>query len=459
MDKKSADHTQSRREFLFTAAYGAIGTIGAAGLLTNCASTNSIKDLKKSTSLTLLDEAPDGKTLRAGLVGCGGRGSGAAVNFLDAGPNLEIVALGDVFDDQLQKCRTTLKKARDMDVAKENCYVGFDSYQKVIDSGVDMVIFATPQHFRPLHVEAAIEAGKHVFQEKPVAVDPVGARKMMATTQKAKEKNLCMVSGTIRRYQKDFIETHRRVSNGEIGEVVGANIIRNGGAIWWVERKPEWSDMEYMLRNWQSFDWLSGDFYVDQFIHELDVMNWHMGSYPVKALGYGSTAHHASGNKFDQFSVLYEYEDGKKAHCATRQINDCDNSKTQHITGTKGYADAAGSLYNHQGELIWEYPYPDDDETESTWRVNNPYVQEHIELVTAIRTGTYINDSEAQINSTRVAIMGRMAAYTGKDITWEEVVNSDLRLGPDTYELGPVNSIVEKPPIVGASSSPVDRYL
>lgn len=449
---------QSRREFLSTAAWSAVGTIGAAGLLTNCASTNPIKELQDDSSLTLLREAPDGEPLRAGLVGCGGRGSGAAVNFVDAGPNLEIVALGDVFEDQLEKTRSMLKKARDIDVPEENCFVGFDNYKQVIDSDVDIVIFATPPHFRPMHVEAAIDAGKHVFQEKPVAVDPVGARQMMATTQKAKEKNLCMVSGTIRRYQKDFIETQRRVANGEIGEVVSANIIRNGGAIWWVERKSEWSDMEYMLRNWQNFTWLSGDHFVEQFIHELDVMNWHMDSWPVKALGYGGTAHHASGNKFDHFSVEYEYEGGKRVHCATRQINGCDNSKTQHITGTKGYADATGSLYNHQGELIWEYPYPEDDDTESTWSVKNPYVQEHIELVTAIRTGNYINDSETQINSTRMALMGRIAAYTGEDITWDEVVNSDLRLGPDTYEFGPVSGIPEEPPVMGSAPSSANRY-
>lgn len=450
MDKNK----QSRREFLSTAAWSAIGAVGTASLLTNCASTSSIKDLREESHLSLLNEAPDGEPLRAGLVGCGGRGSGAAVNFVDAGPNLEIVALGDVFEDQLTKCRTMLKKARDIDVPEENCFVGFDSYQGVIDSDVDIVIFATPPHFRPQHVAVAIDAGKHVFQEKPVAVDPVGARQMMATTKKAKEKNLCMVSGTIRRYQKDFIETQRRVANGAIGEVVSANIIRNGGAIWWVERKPEWTDMEYMLRNWQSFTWLSSDHYVEQFIHELDVMNWHMDSWPVKALGYGGAAHHVSGNKFDHFSVEYEYEDGKKAHCATRQINGCDNAKTQHITGTKGYADATGSLYDLNGELIWEYPYPEDDDTESTWSVKNPYVQEHIELVTAIRTGNYINDSETQVNSTRMALMGRMAAYTGREITWEEVVNSDLRLGPDTYEFGPVAGVSEEVSVIGSAPSP-----
>lgn len=454
MDKKK----QSRREFLSTAAWSTVGAFGAAGLLTNCATTDAVTELKEGTPLSLRNQAPDGEPLKAGLVGCGGRGSGAAVNFLDAGPNLEIVALGDIFEDQLQKCRELLSKARDVEIPDENCYTGFDNYKGVIDSDVDIVIFATPPHFRPQHVAAAIDAGKHVFQEKPVAVDPVGARAMMDTTEKAKEKNLCMVSGTIRRYQKDFIETQRRVSNGAIGNVIGANILRNGGAIWWVDRQDQWSEMEYMIRNWQNYTWLSGDHFVEQFIHELDVMNWHMGDFPSKAVGYGGRAQEVSGNKFDHFSVAYEYDDGRRVHCATRQINDCDNDKVQHITGTKGYADATGTLYNHDGEVIWEYPYPEDDNEESDWYVNNPYVQEHVELVTAIRTGNYINDSETQINSTRMALMGRMAAYTGKEITWEQVVNSDLRLGPEKYEFGSVSGVSENPPVVGSAPSPVQRY-
>lgn len=449
---------QSRRDFISTVTLGTIGAIGTAGMLTNCSGTNAIKRLKKNTPLTLLDQAPDGKVLKAGLVGCGGRGGGAAVNFVDAGPNLEIVALGDVFQDQLDKCRSNLKAARGIEVADDHCFTGFDSYKKVIDSGIDVVLLATPPHFRPMHVKAAVDAGKHVFQEKPVAVDPVGARMMMETTQKAKQNNLCMVSGTVRRYQKDYVETQRRVAGGEIGEVIGANIIRNGGALWWVERKPEWTDMEYMLRNWGNFSWLSGDHIVEMFVHELDVMSWHVGSHPVKAIGYGGRQQRISGDQFDQFSIVYEYENGKKVHCATRQINGCDNGRKQIITGTKGYADASGSLYNHDGELLWEYPYPDENDPDLSWSVTDPYVQEHIELVTAIRTGNYLNDSEEQINSVRIAIMGRMAAYTGREITWEEVLNSGLRLGPDTYEFGPVPDIPETAPVVGISPSPTDRY-
>lgn len=449
---------QSRRDFLSTLAIGTAGAVGASSILAGCTSSGATRSLASDTGLSLREQAPDGEVLKAGLVGCGGRGTGAAVNYVDAGPNLEIVALGDVFQDQLDKSRAALKEARDIEVEDDKCFVGFDAYQRVIDSDVDVVLFATPPHFRPMHVAAAIEAGKHVFQEKPVAVDPVGARQIEEATQEAKESGLCMVSGTIRRYQKDYIETQRRVANGQIGEVVSATIIRNGGALWWVERKPEWSEMEYMLRNWGNFAWLSGDHIVEQFIHEIDVMSWHVGSHPVKAIGYGGRQQRRSGDQYDQFSIIYEYENGVRCNCSARQINGTDSGRKEHIVGTDGYADASGSIYNHEGEAVWEYPHPDEEDADSTWRVNNPSVQEHVELVTAIRTGNYLNDSDEQIKSTRMAVMGRMAAYTGREITWEEVLNSDLRLGPETYEFGPVEGIAEKPPVVGSAPPPTDRY-
>ncbi|MEX0928591.1 MAG: Gfo/Idh/MocA family oxidoreductase [Balneolales bacterium] len=449
---------QSRRKFLSDITLGSIGTIGTAGWLSGCSGSGPLAASQDAIPPLGADRAPGGRVLKAGLVGCGGRGTGAAVNFVDAGPDLEIVALGDVFPDQLEKCRRTLEAGRGIRIADENCFTGFDSYQKVIDSGVDIVLFATPPHFRPMHVDAAVKAGKHIFQEKPIAVDPVGARNMMETTQLARQKNLCMVSGTIRRYQRDYVETQRRVANGEIGEITGATIIRNGGALWWIERKPGWTDMEYMLRNWGNFSWLSGDHIVEMFIHELDAMSWHVGSHPVRATGYGGRQQRISGDQFDNFSIIYEYENGKKVHCSTRQINGCDNRRVQIIHGTEGYADASGSLYNHNGDRIWQYPHPDENDADQTWRVNSPLVQEHVELVTAIRSGNYINDSEEQIKSTRISIMGRMAAYTGREISWEEVLESDLRLGPDRYEFGPVEGIPETAPVVGTASAPTDRF-
>ncbi len=436
-----------RRGFISASSLAAIGAIGTAGLLHSCSGKPKKPELKLPV---LLNQAPDGKVLKAGLIGCGGRGTGAAINFLDAGPNLEIAALGDVFKDKLDQCREQLKKQKNVEVPDEKCFVGFDSFEKVIDSGVDIVLLTTPPHFRPAHVEAAVNAGKHIFMEKPIAVDPVGARKVMVAAKRAAEKELSMVSGTIRRVQKDFMETQRRVASGQIGDIVSAHIIRNGGSLWVIQRQPGWSDMEYMLRNWANFCWLSGDHITEQFIHEIDVMNWYMGKNPVKAIGWGGRQRRVTGDQYDFFSIEYIYDNGMHTHCAARQITGCSNLTEQFIVGTEGFANAKGMLYNLKGEEIWKYPYPEEGSTDETWKVKDPFVQEHINLVTAIRTGKPYNDAEAQVNSTLITIMGRMSAYTGKDVTWDEVLNSDLYLGPKTYEFGPVPGIPETPPVIGA---------
>lgn len=430
-----------------------LGTLGAAALLSACSTE---KPKKEEIPLPeLLNQAPDGKVIKAGLIGCGGRGTGAAINFLDAGPNLEIVALGDVFQDKIDNCRAELKTQKGVEIADENCFVGFDSYQKVIDSGVDLVLLCTPPHFRPAHVEAAVNARKNVFMEKPCAVDPVGARSVLASAKKAEGLGLSIVSGTIRRVQKDYMETWRQVANGQIGEITGANIIRNGGALWYRNRQPQWTDMEYMLRNWVNFCWLSGDHITEQFIHEIDVMNWHMNQNPERAIGWGGRQRRVTGDQYDFFSIEYVYDNGVRSHCAARQINGCTNRKVEQIMGTKGYADAAGRLYDLQGNEIWKYPWPEEGDKESPWKVTNPFVQEHINLVTAIRTGKPISDAEAQVNSTLITIMGRISAYTGKDVTWEEIMNSDLYLGPTTYAMGPVPEVKEEVPVVGVENKSV----
>ena len=438
---------QSRRSFLSTSALAAIGTMGAVQLLNSCSGGNSKK--KEIKLPELLNMAPDGKVLKAGLIGCGGRGTGAAINFLDAGPNLQITALGDVFQDRLDKCRGELKTQKNVEIADEKCFLGFDSYEKVLDSGVDIVLLCTPPHFRPQHVEAAVKAGKHIFMEKPCAVDPVGARSVLVSSERAKQSGLCIVSGTILRKSKDYMETQRRVASGEIGEIVSAHVIRNGGSLWVIRRQPGWSDMEYMLRNWANFCWLSGDHIVEQFIHQIDVMNWYLDKNPVKAIGWGGRQRRVTGDQYDFFSVEYVYDNGMHTHCAARQITGCSNESKVHITGTEGFADAKGALYNLKGEEIWKYPTPEENATDLTWKVKDPFVQEHINLVTAIRTGNIINDAEAQVNSTLTTIMARISAYTGKDVTWEEVLNSDLYLGPKTYAFGPVPGIPETIPVIG----------
>lgn len=446
-NEKAVNEGIDRRSFIAKTTLAAIGAAGVSNLLSSCSGEPGKEEVKLPEFLT---KAPDGQVLKAGLIGCGGRGTGAAINYLDAGPNLQITALGDVFRDRLDQCREQLKKEKNVEIADEKCFVGFDSYEKVIDSGVDVVLLCTPPHFRPVHVAAAVNAGKHIFMEKPIAVDPVGARSVMVSAARAKEKGLCIISGTIRRVQKDFVETWRRVVNGEIGEIVSAHITRNGGSLWVIQRQPGWTDMEYMLRNWANFCWLSGDHIVEQFIHEVDVMNWYLGKIPVKAMGWGGRQRRVTGDQYDFFSIEYVYDNGMHTHCAARQITGCSNLTEQFIVGTKGFANARGMIYNLKGEEIWKYPQPEEGSTDETWKVTDPYVQEHINLITGIRRGNAISDAEAQINSTLITIMGRMSAYTGKDVTWEEVMNSDLYLGPKTYEFGPVPGIPETPPVIGA---------
>ena len=435
-----------RRKFISDTAMAA-AALSSIGIVASCQEKAPKKEEEKLP--VLLTRAPDGQVIKAGLIGCGGRGTGAAVNFLDAGPNLQITALGDVFRDRLDQCREQLKKERNIEIAEEKCFTGFDSYQKVIDSGVDVVLLCTPPHFRPAHIDAAVKADKHIFLEKPCAVDPAGARSVMVSIERAKEKGLCMVSGTIRRVQKDFMETRRRVINGEIGDIVSAHIIRNGGSLWVIKRKPGWTDMEYMLRNWANFCWLSGDHIVEQFIHEIDVMNWYIGKIPVKAIGWGGRQRRVTGDQYDFFSIEYIYDNGMHTHCAARQITGCSNLTKQFIVGTQGFADARGTLFNLKGEEIWKYPVQEEGSTDDTWKVTDPYVQEQINLVTGIRTGNVVNDAEAQVNSTLITIMGRMSAYSGKDVTWDEVMNSDLYLGPKTYAFGPVPGIPEVIPVIG----------
>jgi myo-inositol 2-dehydrogenase / D-chiro-inositol 1-dehydrogenase len=442
-----AENELNRRKFI---AKATVSAIGAATVLTAC-STN--KQLKKEEAIPEMpDIAPDGKVLKAGLVGCGGRGTGAALNFLDAGPKLEIVALADVFQDKIDNCRKQLETERGVKIADEKCFLGFDAYQQLIDSGIDLVLLCTPPHFRPAHVEAAINARKHVFMEKPVAVDPVGARSVLASSKKAKTLGLSMVSGTIRRVQKDYVTTQFKVSNGAIGEIVGANILRNGGALWFRKRLPEWTDMEYMLRNWVNHCWLSGDHITEQFIHEIDVMNWFVGDHPLRAVGYGGRQQRITGDQYDFFSVEYEYNNGVRTHAASRQINGCSNGKLERIVGTNGIANAAGEIFDTKGNLLWKYPKWEEGVTDPKWKVTNPFVQEHINLVTAIRTGEAVNDAEAQVNSTLTTIMGRIAAYTGKDVSWDEVMNLDLYLGPKTYVFGPVENINDDIPRAGVAN-------
>jgi predicted dehydrogenase len=443
-------NSQSRRNFLGNVALGTIGAIGAAKLLSSCSGPKVELDLPP-----LLDQAPDGAPLKAGLIGCGGRGTGAAINFLNAGPNLSLVAMADVFEDRMAGSRERIKNQTGTEVADENCFLGFDAYKKVIESDVDIVILATPPYFRPQMFAECIEARKHVFMEKPVAVDPVGARSIISSAKKAETIGLTVITGTQRHHQRDYIEVYKRVMQGEIGDILSANAYWNQNQLWYKSRQPEWTDMEFMLRDWVNWNWLSGDHIVEQHVHNIDVVHWFMGGkFPTKAVGFGSRHRRVTGDQYDNFSVDFTFEGDIHVHSMCRQINGCVGNVSEFIKGTKGHSNCKDTIWDKEGNELYTYEYPIDEATgEPTDYVTiSPYDQEHIDMVTAIRTNKPINEAEFTAKSTLAAIMGRISAYTGKEVTWEEMMQSNLKLGPDTdianLEFGAnelVNSIVPVP--------------
>ena len=443
----------NRRGFLKESALGVIGTMAVPAFITSCTSTGGEK-LRDVVVPELLNKAIDGRPLKAGLVGCGGRGTGAVLDFLNAGNDLQVTTIGDVFEEKMNLCRQTLK-AQGIEFPDDKCFSGFDAYKKVIDSDVDIILHCSPPVFRPEQFEYAIEKGKHCFIEKPCGVDPVGVKRLIATARVAESRGLSIVSGTVRRYQRNSVETYRRVAGGAIGDIVTAHVTRMGGASWFVRRRPEWSDMEYMLRNWINFCWTSGDLLLEQFIHEIDLMNWFLGDIrPVHAEATGGRHRRTSGDVYDFFSVEYVYENGMRTHCTSRQISGCDNLNRVFIYGTKGYTNCYDMIWNLDGTEAWKYPYAENDNESAQLAAG--YIQEHIQLISAIRKNKPMNDSAMHAQSVLIALMGRMSAYTGKFVTWDEVMASQMKLGPDTYEFGPVPSVVEECPVPGIPNTPLE---
>jgi myo-inositol 2-dehydrogenase/D-chiro-inositol 1-dehydrogenase len=432
----------SRRSFIQkTATATVFGAIGMSAILSSC----SKKSAKELGLPPLLNKAPKGKKLKAGLVGCGHRGTGALLNFLSSGTGLEVGALADVFEDKVDACRTRLKKYK-IELNDDKCFVGFDAYERLMESDIDVVILATPPHFRPDHFKKAVEQKKHVFMEKPVAVDPVGIRSVIASAKKAEVLGLNVVTGTQRRHQRDYIATYEQVANGAIGDVVAAKAFWNQEHVWFRRRKEGWTDMEYMLRNWNNFCWLCGDHILDTHVHNIDIINWFTGKHPISAVGYGGRHRRVTGDQYDFFSIDFDYGNGLFSHSMSRQIDNCANSTGELIVGTEGYTNCKNTIYNLDGSIKWQYEYPKDKEGKSTNVVKiPPYIQEHIHLVTAIRTNEYVNEAEQTALSTLTAIMGRESAYSGKKISWEEIMKSELKLGPKEYTMGNVDMEFEVP--------------
>lgn len=373
--------------------------------------------------------------VRVGLVGCGGRGTGAATQALSAGPDVKLVAMADAFADRLEGSLSFLKNepavGPRVDVPQSRRFVGFDACKALIESGVDVVLLCTPPHFRPLHLRLAVDAGKHVFAEKPVAVDAPGVRSVLETCKRAAEKSVSIVSGLCLRYDAGFRETVRRIHDGAAGDVTTllANDYRSGR--WTKPKEPGMSEMTYQMRNWYNFTWLSGDFNVEQHVHHLDVCAWVMKDrYPVKAIGMGgrqALTGSEYGQIYDHFSVVYEYPDGARLISNCRQQPGCKNDMSVHVLGTRG---CAALSERHKGLWI-------KGSTGYAWYYdglkNEMYQAEHDELFAGIRASKSINNGEYMARSTLLAIMGRMAAYTGQEITWEMALNSQEDLSPAGY--------------------------
>lgn len=436
----------SRRRFLGNTTIGAIGVIGAAQLVRSCTSGEKKPEV---VAPAILNTAPDGLPLKAGVVGCGGRGSGAATDWLNAGNDLSIVAVADVFQDKVDGIRQKLKDEKNVEIDDANVFLGFDAYKRLLETDLDVVILATPPYFRPEQFQACVEARKHVFMEKPVAVDPVGARAIMAASKQAEAAGLSVVTGTQRRHSWNYKNVLARLRAGMIGDIVASNVYWNQSKLWHREKQAGWTEMEYMIRDWVNWTWLSGDHIVEQHIHNLDVSNWFTGKTPVEAVGVGSRQRRVTGDCYDNFFVDFVYDDRVHMNSMCRQINDCANYVGEFLRGTKGYTDCGKTIWDAAGNVIYEYVPPVDENGDPV--ENSPLVQEHIDLVAAIRTGNQIVEAEETARVNLAAIMGREAAYTGKQVTWDEMMSSGLKLGPEhELAMGPVD-IKKVVPVPGSA--------
>ena len=408
----SHESDSTRRKFLKTAAVGA--------------------SVLAATPWARRVHAGSDDTLRVGLIGAGGRGRGAAMDALSADKNAKLVAIGDTFADRANDCLTGLLRnssiASRVDVTPERIFSGFDCYKQVIDADVDVVLLCTPPHFRPVQFAYAVEKNKHTFVEKPVAVDPVGVRSVLATSEIAKQKGLAVVSGLCWRYHYGKRAVMDQIHSGTIGDVVAMHCAYNTGELWHRGSKPEWSPMEYQIRNWLYFDWLSGDHITEQHIHSIDKMAWVMHDEPpVKVSSMGGRQKRTAekwGNVYDHFASVYEYAGGQKLFSNCRQQDNCTPLVNDFIFGTKGQADVM--KHRIKGETKWRF----------RGKGGAMYQIEHEEFFASIRSGNPINNGEYMSRSTLMAIMARMSAYTGQDVTWKQAMESELDLTPPAYQWG-----------------------
>jgi len=421
----------TRRDFLKTS-----GALAGAALAANL-------------SIARTAHAAGDDVLKIGLIGCGGRGTGAARNALDADPNTRLVAMGDLFIERIhakRKFLQTIKPGR-VTVDDDHCFAGYDAYQKVIDSGIDVVVLGSVPHYRPRHLAAAVEAGKHVFAEKPVAADAPGVRSVLQSAKKAEAKGLSIVSGLCWRYYPPVVETMQRLADGAIGQITSIQITYLFGLVGQItDRKPGMNEMEYQARNWQYFSWLSGDHICEQHVHSLDKALWAMGDKPpVAAFGSGGRQvpdfgnKPKTGNNYDHFSIVYEYPDEVVVNGHCRQQLNCYKETLDRFAGTAGSCKInqfqSQEIFDPAGKRTWRY-------RSRKKRGLNMYQLEHEALFKAIRAGKPINNGQYMAYSTMMAILGRMCAYTGQRITWQQAINSQESLKPSKYSFDAVPPVV-----------------
>jgi myo-inositol 2-dehydrogenase/D-chiro-inositol 1-dehydrogenase len=428
----TAKTPETRRDFLKTAATGAATVAASLATLSNVHAAGS-------------------DTIKVGLIGCGGRGTGAADNVLHSSKNVQIVAIGDVFKFRLGGCRNHLQKlaqkdhikqlGNSVDLPDERCFDGLDAFEKVIKSDANYIILATPPGFRPVHIEAAVAAGKNIFTEKPVCVDGTGARKVFAAYESALSKKLGIVAGTQRRHQLSYVETMKRLHQGELGDVTALRAYWNGGGIWFRNRAelkqhgiPD-TDLAFQLHNWYHFVWTCGDHICEQHVHNLDACNWAMesalgaDSHPVRCVGMGGRTPgnpvrpagnpRDVGNIFDNFAIDFEYKNGVHMLSMCRQIPNTKENISEGIACAKG-------MVNPDGWLAGKAVLTNDQRKTAV----DPYVQEHTDLIASIREGKPLNELKTVAQASLTAVMGRMASYTGKEVTWDKALNSKLDTMP-----------------------------
>lgn len=390
-------------------------------------------------------------SLRIGLVGCGGRGKGAARDAVVAADGVEVVALADVFPDRVESARVDLKNeiGTKLRVDDDRVYVGFDAYQHLIDDPlVNYVLLAAPGGFRPLHLEKAVEAGKHTFAEKPLAVDPVGCRRVMELADAAAAKGMGILVGTQRRHQRSYMAGVQRVHDGQAGDIVSGRIYFNSQGLAYNEPKPDWTSMEYQIRNFRLYTHLSGDCPLELLIHNVDVANWVMQSHPVRVFATGGREAFPPeyrGNIYDHFGIDFEYPNGAHVYGFTRRQAATQARAVEEFTGTRGVASFAdwGSNASIRGDRSWRYEGDD----------RSAFIEEHADFIASIRSGSPLNEVKRLAESNLAAIMARESAYTGREITWEEIINSKQDLSLSEWRLGPS----PEPPVAVPGQTQLDR--